>query len=160
MPVLNDEWILGVLYLWYEVDFRSNQLHAVSSAQQGKQKDSSVKTLRSPLSAEFWRHLRVKWLNLTLPFASTPKRRNGNMNLNKYFISSSGDRTYNQMRSQSHTYTPAARLALKGFNYWFYWYFSLCYFLRINFIYDSIFEHFIVTSITISMSASKLFSCS
>ena len=34
-----------------------NQLHAVSRTQQGKQREPSVKILRSPLSAEFWRRL-------------------------------------------------------------------------------------------------------
>ena len=33
-----------------------NQLHAVSRTQQCRQRESSVKTLHSPLSAEFWRH--------------------------------------------------------------------------------------------------------
>ena len=33
-----------------------NQLHAVSRTLQGRQREPSVKTLRSPLSAEFWRH--------------------------------------------------------------------------------------------------------
>ena len=44
----------------------------------------------------------VEWWNSTPRFASTPERRNGNMNLNKYLISWSGDRTYNQSRLQSH----------------------------------------------------------
>ena len=35
-------------------------------------------------------------------FASTPEQRNENINLNKYFISSSGDRTHNQSILQSH----------------------------------------------------------
>ena len=35
---------------------KSNQLHAVSRTQQGRQREPIVKTLRSPLSAEFWRH--------------------------------------------------------------------------------------------------------
>ena len=35
---------------------RHFQLHAVSRTQQGRQKETSVKTLRSPLSADFWRH--------------------------------------------------------------------------------------------------------
>ena len=35
-------------------------------------------------------------------FASTPEQRNGNINLNKYFISSSGDWTHNQAVLQSH----------------------------------------------------------
>ena len=33
-----------------------NQLHAVSRTQQGRQRELSIKTLSSPLSAEFWRH--------------------------------------------------------------------------------------------------------
>ena len=32
-----------------------NQLHAVSRTQQGRQREPSLK-MRSPLSAEFWRH--------------------------------------------------------------------------------------------------------
>ena len=36
-------------------------------------------------------------------FISTPEQGNGNINIiNKYFISSSGDRTHNQSRLQSH----------------------------------------------------------
>ena len=33
-----------------------NQLHAASRTLQGRQREPIVKTLRSPLSAEFWRH--------------------------------------------------------------------------------------------------------
>ena len=33
-----------------------NHLHAVSRIQQGRQREPSVKTLHSQLSAEFWRH--------------------------------------------------------------------------------------------------------
>ena len=33
-----------------------NQLQAVSRTQQGRQWEPGVKTLRSPLSMEFWRH--------------------------------------------------------------------------------------------------------
>ena len=40
--------------------------------------------------------LRVEQQNSTPRFAQTPERRNGNINLGKYFISSSGDRTHNQ----------------------------------------------------------------
>ena len=39
-----------------EYFFYFNQLHAVSRAQQGRQSEPSVKTLRFPLSAEFWGH--------------------------------------------------------------------------------------------------------
>ena len=34
----------------------NNQLHAVSRTQQGRQREPSVKTLRSQLSVQFWRH--------------------------------------------------------------------------------------------------------
>ena len=46
--------------------------------------------------------LLVEWQNSTPHLTSTPERRNGNINLNKYFISSSGDRTHNQSVLQSH----------------------------------------------------------
>ena len=46
--------------------------------------------------------LRVEWQNSTPRLTSTPERRNGNINLNKYFISSSGDRTHIQSVLQSH----------------------------------------------------------
>ena len=35
--------------------FKKNQLHVVSRTQQGRQREPSVKTLRSHLTAEFWR---------------------------------------------------------------------------------------------------------
>ena len=70
-----------------------NQLHAVSRTQQGRQREPSIKTLHSPLSAEFLEVLRVEWRNSTLRFVSTPEQ-SGNIYLNKYFISSSGDRTH------------------------------------------------------------------
>ena len=64
---------------------------------------TSIKTLRSPFSAEFWiAALRVEWQNSTPRFASSPERRKGNINLNKYFISSSGDRTHNLSVLQSY----------------------------------------------------------
>ena len=53
----------------------NNQLHAVSRTQQDRQREPSIKT---------------------------PERRNENINVNKYFISSSGCRTYNQPILQSH----------------------------------------------------------
>ena len=61
-----------------------------SRTQQSRQREPSVETLSSPLSAEFWRHCVMR------------ERRNGNINLTKYFISSSGDRTHNQSVLQSH----------------------------------------------------------
>ena len=50
-----------------------------------------VKTLCCPFFAEFRRHC-VEWQKSTPRFASTPERRNENINLNKYLICSSGDR--------------------------------------------------------------------
>ena len=79
------------IYIFY-------QLHAVFRTQQGKHREPCVKTHRSPLSVLFLvlGPLRVEWRNPTQLFASTPERRNENINLNKYFISSNGDRTHNQ----------------------------------------------------------------
>ena len=37
-------------------NIKKKQLHAISRTQQVRQRVPSVKTLRSPLSAEFWRH--------------------------------------------------------------------------------------------------------
>ena len=45
-------------------------------------------------------------------FASIPEQRYENINLNKYFISYSGDRIHNQSRLQSQTCAPASRMAL------------------------------------------------
>ena len=53
-----------------------NQLHAVSRTWQGRQREPSIKTLRSPLSAEL-EALHVEWQNSTPRLASTPERRNG-----------------------------------------------------------------------------------
>ena len=39
--------------IYYKI---KNQLHAVSRTQRGRQREPSAKTLRSPLSAKFWRH--------------------------------------------------------------------------------------------------------
>ena len=68
-----------------------------------KKPTPSVKTLRSPLSAEFWRHCVLSGgsQRRALP-------RNDNINVNKDFISSNGDRTHNQSRLQAHL---APRLA-------------------------------------------------
>ena len=71
------------------------QLHAVSRTQQGKQREPSAKTFRSLVSAE-------QGKNSAPRFASTPVRKNRNIHFNKYFISSSGDRTHNQSVLQSH----------------------------------------------------------
>ena len=58
---------------------KTNQLHAVSRTQQGRQREPSVKTLRSPLSANFWRHCVLSGGTQRRSFASTPVRRNGNI---------------------------------------------------------------------------------
>ena len=72
-----------------------SQLHAVPRTQQVRQRKPNVKTLRSPLSAEFWRHC-------VLSGRTQPERRNENINVNKYFTSSSGDRIHNQSILQLH----------------------------------------------------------
>ena len=96
-----------------------NQLHAVSRTQQGRQRELSVKTL--PTFCRILEALRVEWQNSTSRLTSTPERRKGNINLSKYFISSSGDRTHNQ--SVDFTVTPraaaprlASRIMLNGHN--------------------------------------------
>ena len=58
--IQNDVSILKMLEtIFYMLEIfknKSNQIHAVSRTQQGRQREPSVKTLRPPLSAEFWRH--------------------------------------------------------------------------------------------------------
>ena len=54
-----------------------------------------------PTFCRILKELHIKWQNPTLRFASAPERRNGNINLSKYFISSSGDRTLNRLVLQS-----------------------------------------------------------
>ena len=78
-----------------------NQLHAVSRTQQGRQRESSVKTHHFPLSTEFWRHCVFSGgtKRRALP---RPERRNENITLSKYFISSNGDRNHNQSILQSY----------------------------------------------------------
>ena len=78
-----------------------NQLHAVSSTQLGRQRELSVKILRSPLSAKFRRHCVLRGGTRHSAFS----RHQGDemkMNVSKYFISSSGDRTHNQSILQAH----------------------------------------------------------
>ena len=53
-----------------------NQLHAVSRTQQDRQREPSVKKLRSLILEA----LCVEWSNSTPRFASTPERRNENIN--------------------------------------------------------------------------------
>ena len=65
-------------------------------------RETSVKTLHFPLSAEILEALRVEWRNSTLRFISIPEPGNENIHLNKYFMSSSGDRTHKQSILQSH----------------------------------------------------------
>ena len=61
-----------------------------------------VKDTPFPTFCRILEALHDEWQNLTSRFVSTPERRNGNIKLSKYFISSSGDRTHNQSVSQSH----------------------------------------------------------
>ena len=59
---------------------------------------TECKTLRSLLLLRISEALCVVGRNSTPRFASTPERKNVNINLNKYFISLSGDQTHNQSR--------------------------------------------------------------
>ena len=54
---------IKLIYLIYYTFNLKNQLHAVSRTQQGSQREPSVKTLHSPLSADFWR--RCVWSGRT-----------------------------------------------------------------------------------------------
>ena len=69
-----------------------------------KERKILVKCVDTPFSTfcRILEALPVKWPNLTPRFASTPERRNGTINLNKYFISLSGDRTHIMSILQSH----------------------------------------------------------
>ena len=48
-------WDIYCIYM-YVYFVKIYQFHAVSRTQQGRQREPSVKTLRSILSAGFWRH--------------------------------------------------------------------------------------------------------
>ena len=76
------------ILIHYHLLLPINQLHVVSRTQQVRQKEPSVKTLHSPLSAKIWRHYVVSGGTLRRALPSTPEQRNGNINLNEYFISS------------------------------------------------------------------------
>ena len=90
-------------YVYFIKIKKINQLHAVSRTLQGRQREPSVKlNTLFPIFCRILEALRVEWQNSTPRFASTPKRRNGNINLSKYLISSNGDRTHNQSVLQSH----------------------------------------------------------
>ena len=68
---------ISILVMNYDVEY---QLHAVSRVLQGRQREPSVKTSRSPLSSEFWRHcmLSPKMINC-------PKFHYNNLNFAKIF---------------------------------------------------------------------------
>ena len=83
------EFIIAVRFYRYSIDKinknKIKQLHVVSRTQQGWQREPNVKTLRSTLSAEFWRHCVLNLKSQRRALASTPERRNGNIiNLNKF----------------------------------------------------------------------------
>ena len=83
--VRDDLWSFNfgrMIYKAFDALTTLNQLHAVSRTRQGRQREPSVKILRSPLSAEFWRHCVLS--------GSTQRRaprhqseENGNINLSK-----------------------------------------------------------------------------
>ena len=78
--------------------FVAFQRHLVSRTQQGRQRESSVMTVRSPFSAELWRHFLLSGgsQRRALPLHDSEENRR-----NKYLISSSGNRTHNLPRLQS-----------------------------------------------------------
>ena len=61
-------------YLKYYFKSNQNQLHALFRKQQGRQREPSVKTIHSPLSAEFWRHCVLSGGTQRRTFAWTPER--------------------------------------------------------------------------------------
>ena len=75
------------------------QLQAVSRTLQVRQREPSVKILRSPLSVEFRKHC---VLSGRTQRRACRRHQSGIINSSKYFISSSGDRTHNQSVLQSH----------------------------------------------------------
>ena len=72
-------------------------LHAVFHTEQGRQREPSVKTLCSPISAEFWRHCVLSGKTQRCALPRHQRDENGNINLR--IISSSGDRTHNQLQN-------------------------------------------------------------
>ena len=66
----------------------------MSRTQQGRQREPSVKTLRSSLSTEFWRHFVLS--------GGTQRRALSRHQSEEMEIFSSGDRTHNQSTLQSH----------------------------------------------------------
>ena len=50
------DWVNRIRIFFYLKASVFHLVHAVSRTQQGRQREPSVKTLRSSLSAEFWRH--------------------------------------------------------------------------------------------------------
>ena len=68
-----------------QIKLKINQFYAVYRTQHGRPRQPKVKTLRSPLSANFWRRVE-RWRCSTPRFATTLDRRNGNIKLNKCFF--------------------------------------------------------------------------
>ena len=66
------------------------------------QMEPCIKTLRSALSAEIYRRYFLSGGIQRRAFTYTPEQQIGNLNLNKYFIFSSRDRTHNQSLLQPH----------------------------------------------------------
>ena len=91
-------FLICVLSLRFLKEVKSNHISFVPRTLQGNHREPSVETLRSPISERSGGTQRRI-------FALEPERINENINVNKYFISSSGDRTHNQSILQSH-YVP------------------------------------------------------
>ena len=89
-------WVAIILLdVWFEIKFEINKVSSTLYP-------AHIRELRSPTFCRILEALRVDWQNSTSRCTSVPERKNGNIDLNKYFISSSGDRTHNQSVLQSH----------------------------------------------------------
>ena len=74
-----------VIFICYKyIYLKLNQLHAVSRTQQGRQREPSVKSLRYPLSAEFWRHCVLNGRNQLRALSRHQSEENENINLSKF----------------------------------------------------------------------------
>ena len=82
-------------------NFKINQLHLYAAFSKIGRRDLVLRNSLAHFSP-ILDALRVEWWNSTSRSVLTPELRNGNITLNKYFMSSSGDRTNNQSRVQSH----------------------------------------------------------
>ena len=91
---------------------KSKQLHALSRTLLNRQREHSVRTLRSPLSAAFWRHCMLSGGTQRHALPGHQSEENGNINLSKYFFTSSGIEPTIASRAYSQTLYLDWRLAI------------------------------------------------